>query len=85
MITKPAKINHNITSKIVNILIRGESFANSMPSDGIGVSVTIIGLGVIVGVDVLVDAGNINVIAGKGNSVVVGVTEGEGEGVYVSG
>ncbi len=84
MNTKPARNNHNNTSKTVNILIRGESFPNSIPSDGFGVSVIITGLGVLVVVDVLVDAGNINVITGKGRSVVVGVSEGDGEGVYVS-
>jgi len=83
MITKPASINHNKTSKIANLLIRGESFANSTPSDGFGVSVAIAGLGVSVAVEVIVDAGNIKVIAGKGMSVVVGVFEGDGEGVYV--
>ncbi len=39
--------------------------------------------GVTVGVLVSVGAGKINVIAGKGMSVVVGVTEGDGEGVSV--
>lgn len=84
MITKLASINHNKTSKIANIRIRGESLANSTPADGIGVSVTTTGLGVFVGVEVLVDAGNIKVIAGKGMSVTVGVSEGDGEVVYVS-
>lgn len=83
MITKPAKNNHNKTSKIANTLIRGDRVNNSAPSDGFGISVTVIGLGVFVVVDVLVDAGNINVIAGKGNSVVVGVSDGVAEGVYV--
>jgi len=38
---------------------------------------------VIVEVEVLVNAGNINVIAGNGASVVVGVCEAEAEGVNV--
>jgi hypothetical protein len=42
------------------------------------------GTGVIVTVDVLVDAGKINVIAGKGISVVVEVSEGVVDGVKVS-
>jgi hypothetical protein len=41
------------------------------------------GTGVIVTVDVLVDAGKINVIAGKGISVVVEVSEGVVDGVKV--
>jgi DNA-binding GntR family transcriptional regulator len=40
-------------------------------------------VGVIVALDVLVNAGKINVNAGNGTSVVVGVTEGVKEGVNV--
>jgi hypothetical protein len=41
------------------------------------------GTGVTVALEVLVNAGKINVIAGKGTSVVVGVTVGVEEGVKV--
>jgi hypothetical protein len=84
MITKLARNNHNKTSKIASILIRGDSFVNSTPVVGFGVSVMIIGLGVFVAVVVVVDTGKINVITGNGKSVVVGVSEGNGGGVYVS-
>ncbi len=41
------------------------------------------GFGVMIGIDVLVEAGNIRVMAGKGSNVVVGVTEGVTVGVDV--
>lgn len=81
MITKIANINHAKTSKIAKILTRGESSANSTPFAGFGVSVAIIGLGVVVAGEVLDEAGNIKVIAGKGIRVVVGVSDGDGEDV----
>jgi len=85
MITKPIRNIHKKTNRIANILIRGESFVNSTLCDGFGISVINTDFGVIVAVDVLVDAGNINVIAGRGRRVVVEVSESEGDGVKVSG
>ena len=84
MITKQTRNIHKKTNRIANILIRGESFVNSTLSAGFGVSVINTVFGVIVAVDVLVDAGNINVIAGRGRRVVVEVSEGDGDGVKVS-
>jgi hypothetical protein len=85
MITKPVRNNHNNTSRITNNRSLGESISVSSLSDCFGVAVIKAGLGVIIAGEMLVRAGNINVIAGKGKSVVVGVTEGVVEGVNVSG
>lgn len=84
IITKPANNTHNTIRIIVNILTLGDSVNNSLPTKGFGVFVIGTGTGVIVTVEVLLEAGKINVIAGKGISVVVGVTEGVVEGVKVS-
>lgn len=84
MITKQTRNIHKKTNRIANILIRGESLVNSTLCDGFGISVINTAFGVIVAVDVLVDAGNINVIAGRGRRVVVEVSEGDGDGVKVS-
>lgn len=63
--------------------IRGEFLPISLPPDGVGVLILGVGSGDIVGEAVLVEAGNIKVKAGNGNSVVVGVSEGTAEGVAV--
>lgn len=68
---------------MVNTLIRGETLRNSLTPEGFWVGVTKTGMGVIVAVDVLVDAGNISVMTGKGINVVVGVSDGVTDGVYV--
>ena len=85
MITKQTRNIHKKINSIANTLTRGESFGNSTLCDGFGISVINTTFGVIVAVDVLVDAGNINVIAGRGRRVVVEVSESEGDGVKVSG
>jgi hypothetical protein len=83
MITKPIKNTHNNPRMITRILNLGEIFNNSLPSEATGVLVTETCIGVIVAIEVIVAAGNINVNAGKGSSVVVGVTVGVVEGVNV--
>ena len=68
---------------MLNTLIRGETRRNSLTPEDCGFGVTKTGIVVIVAVDVLVAAGNISVITGKGINVVVGVNEGVTDGVYV--
>jgi len=83
MITNPAKNNHKIITKITNTRSLGERGRISAPSAGFGVSVTGIGSGEMVAVAVVVEAGKINVIAGRGIRVVVGVSDGVEVGVKV--
>ncbi|MFZ2098572.1 MAG: hypothetical protein WAV05_18220 [Anaerolineales bacterium] len=83
IIKNPAKKIHRKNNKINNNVKRGEYTDDVFRLDGIGVWVNKVGLGVFVEVDVLVETGNINVMAGKGKSVVVGVFDGVAEGVRV--
>ena len=81
---KAARMIHKAATKANNSLMRGVRLNNSVLSGACGVSVTGIGSGVTVGVPVVVEAGKINVIAGNGIRVVVGVLEGTAVGVYVA-
>jgi hypothetical protein len=83
MITKTTKNSHKNMSKIASNRKRGESLASSPLSEGSATTVLAIGVGVVVALEVSIGAGKINVIAGKGTSVVVGVTVGVADGVYV--
>jgi hypothetical protein len=75
---------HNIITKTNNKINRGERDDNSSRVDGVGVTVKLIGLGVLMVVEVLVEIGNIKVITGNGKRVVVGVSVGIAVGVEVS-
>jgi len=66
-----------------NTLILGETLSNLLLSEWLGVCVPKADLCVSVTIEVIVGAGNIRVIAGKGISVVVGVIDGVTLGVYV--
>jgi hypothetical protein len=83
MITKPNRNSHKHTSKIANTLILGESFITPISPEGFVESVLETGMGVIVVREVLVGTGKIIVNAGNGTRVVVGVSVGVEEGVYV--
>lgn len=76
MITKPAKITQRAIMMTANNLILGESPGNPVLLDVSETSVGKFDTDVSVAVGVLVSAGNINVIAGNGTSVVVVVAEG---------
>lgn len=83
MMTNPAKNNHNRITKITNTRSLGERGSIAVPSAGFCVSVIGIGTGEMVAVAVVVEAGKINVIAGRGIRVVVGVSDGVVVGVKV--
>jgi hypothetical protein len=73
-----------MTSKIARTLRRGESAAISPLSDGRSASMVPTATGVIVIIAVSVGAGKINVKAGNGTNVVVGVMVCEEFGVTVT-
>ena len=68
---------------MINSLRRGGIAIIDAPSVEIGVSVVSIDSGVLVAVSVAVGAGKINVMAGNGAKVVVGVDEGSAVDVGV--
>jgi hypothetical protein len=80
-IANPIRISHNNTINPTNSLSLGDRFFRPVSFFGSFVSMVGSGVGVTVFIGVGVAAGNINVIAGNGISVVVGVLEGVVVGV----
>lgn len=81
MITNPARITQRKITNIATALSRGVSVKVELVLLGLGVArfSTLLGDGV-TGMFVVV-TGNMRVIAGRGNKVVVGVDDGVAEGV----